>query len=79
MKYIALSAFLLIANLLYSSWSTHISKQYVKSLRDYKDEVEKNLKLKSQIEGKINYANTKDYAKKAGFISINWDKVLIME
>ncbi len=79
MKYLVLSAFLLLINLVYSSWSTHVSKEYVKGLKTYKNEVEKNLKLKSQIESKINYTNTKEYARKAGFISINWDKVVILK
>ena len=78
MKYLALSLFLIVLNLLYSSWSIHIFKEYAKSFKSYKRETEKNLKLKAQIEGMVNYTSAKDYANSKGFTPIDWNKVTLV-
>ncbi len=79
MRYLVYSVLLIAVNLFYSSWSTHVSRQYARGFRDYRNEVERNLKLKAQIEGRINYNNAREYASKRGFIPIDWDNVLIVK
>ena len=78
MKYIALSLFLIVLNFLYSSWSIHTFKEYAKSFKSYRREVEKNLKLIAQIEGMVNYTSAKDYANSKGFTPIDWNKVTLV-
>ncbi len=79
MKYIMLSALLLLVNLLYSAYSINLSKTYAKKVSELKREKERSLILKAQTEEHINYKTAKEYAQSAGFRPIDWSKVKVVK
>lgn len=79
MKYILLSALLLLANLLYSAYSINLSKNYAEKVRELKREKERYLTLKAQIEQQINYKTVKEYVQSAGFKPVDWSKIKVVK
>ncbi|MEZ0361091.1 MAG: hypothetical protein ABWK04_04210 [Hydrogenobacter sp.] len=79
MRYIVISLVLVVANLLYSAYALKTSKDYAKKLAQLRAQMERQLKLRAEIEKLVNYATAKNYAKADGFIPIDWGKVKILK
>ncbi|RMH80195.1 MAG: hypothetical protein D6674_04970 [Acidobacteria bacterium] len=78
MRYLVAGIFLLIVNLIYSSYAIHVSKDYAKKLSQLKQEKDKHLKIKAQIEKSVNYTSVKSYVEKTGFNPIDWSQVRVI-
>ncbi len=78
MKYFVGFITLMLANLLYSSYTIKVSKDYTKKVSMLKQEKEKNMKLKALIEKEVNYKTAKEYTNKAGYITVDWSKVRVV-
>jgi archaellum component FlaF (FlaF/FlaG flagellin family) len=75
MRYIVLSAFLIVLNLLYSAYAIKFSKEYVQKTTELKKESERNLLLKVKYANLINYTKAKKWSVERGFVPVDWEKV----
>ncbi|MGC8852937.1 MAG: hypothetical protein ACP5P0_04970 [Hydrogenobacter sp.] len=79
MRYLIVSLLLLFLNLLYSAYAIKTSKDYAKKLSELKGHLERQLRIKAEIESKINYSTAKNYAKKGAFTPVDWSRISILQ
>jgi pentose-5-phosphate-3-epimerase len=79
MKYLIVSLMLLFLNLLYSAYALKTSKEYAQKLSELRSQSERYLKLKAEIDGKVNYSTAKDYAKDDAFVPVDWSRISILK
>ncbi|WPM31572.1 hypothetical protein IAE16_07035 [Hydrogenobacter sp. T-2] len=79
MKYLILASLLLMFNLLYSSYSLNVARDYAKKVSELKREKERSLTLKAEIEKHINYKTVKSYAESSGLSPIDWSRIKVVK
>lgn len=79
MKYLMVSLILLFFNLLYSAYALKTSKEYAKKLSELRSQSERYLKLKAEIDSKINYSTAKNYARNDAFTPVDWSRISILK
>ncbi len=79
MKYLIWAFLLLLFNLLYSSYSLNVARDYAKKVSELKREKERSLTLKAEIEKHINYKTVKSYAKSSGLSPIDWSRIKVVK
>ncbi|GBC88884.1 hypothetical protein HRbin13_01016 [bacterium HR13] len=79
MKYLVVSLLLIALNLIYSAYALKTSKEYAKKLAELRNQTERQLKLRAEIDRRINYSTAKAYAREDAFIPIDWSKVRILK
>ncbi len=79
MRYFLISVLLLVINLMYASYAIKVSKEYTKKLSELRLQKERELKSNAEIEERINYSVAKEYARRNGFVPIDWRRVRIVE
>ncbi|SHK42361.1 hypothetical protein [Thermocrinis minervae] len=79
MKYIVLSIFLFVVNLLYSTYALRTSNMYSEKLRRLQKERDTHLLLSSRIESLVGYKSLQEFAKVHGFKPVDWGDVSFLQ
>lgn len=79
MKLYFLSAILLILNIIYSSFALKVAREHAQKVSLLKQQIELQSKLRLEIQSYINYKTARDYAIRKKYISIDWNRVKLLE
>ncbi|MCS7084071.1 MAG: hypothetical protein NZL90_03690 [Aquificaceae bacterium] len=79
MRLYFISAILLILNVIYSSFALKVAREHAKKVSLLKQQIELQSKLRLEIQSYINYKTARDYANRKRYVSIDWNRVKLLE
>lgn len=75
---VGLSVSLLVGNMLFSSYSIKLLKEYSAKLSEYRKLKEENLELRAKIEKELNLKDLERYALRKGFKPFRWEEFVLI-